>query len=235
MTRATLALLLALAAPPAFAQAASAPADTVAPPSEAEQLLFMKPWLASMREPRTLVYDYAALADGPTAAMRDHASLALVAHADGKCCGTHAEFLSGPLAIGLPDLDDPQGNPMLLYFLESEVRQMERSTKGQAAHFRRRIRQALADEAKVATETVRWNGKDVPARVVRVAPFVNDPYRQRFEREAATTYEFVLSDAVPGGIVRLSAAIPAAKAGDPPQAGRSLTLADAQPAPATRK
>ena len=223
MKRAATILLLALAATRAPAQA-SAP-EGVPPPSPAERLLFMRPQLASLHEPRTIAYDYAARAsDAPAAS--DHATLVLAPAADGHCCSTHVDFLSGPLAIALPDLDDPQGNPILLYFLESEVRQLERDTHGQAAHFRRRIRQSLADAAKTAETTARWNGKDVPAQVVRVAPFVDDPYRQRFEREAATAYEFVLSDAVPGGIVRLSAEIPAAKAGDPPLAARSLTLAD---------
>jgi len=227
MRRAAMLLLLALAAPRAFAQA-SAP-EGAAPPSEAERLLFMRPQLASLHEPRTIAYDYAARSgDAPPAT--DHAALVLAPAADGRCCGAHVDYLSGPLTITLPDLGDPQGNPILLYFLESEVRQLERDTHGQAAHFRRRIRQSLADEAKTADTTVRWNGQDVPAHVVRVTPFANDPYRQRFEREAATAYAFVLSDAVPGGIVRLGAAIPAAKAGDPPLATRSLTLADMQPA-----
>ena len=231
MTHAALALLLAFGATQAFAQAAS---DAAAPPSQAEQWLFMRSQLADIHEPRTLVYDYAErIGDAP--ATSDRASLVLKGAANGHCCTTHVDFLSGPLALALPDLDDPQGNPMVMYFLESEVRQLEQATHGQSAHFRRRIRQTLADDAKTSDTTVRWNGKDVPAQVVRVAPFVDDPYRQRFEREAATAYEFVLSDAVPGGIVRLSAEIPAAKAGDPPLAARSLTLADPQPAaPAKR-
>lgn len=226
MSRAATLLLLACASARAFAQA-SAP-EGAAPPSQAEQWLFMRPQLASLHVPRTIAYDYAARSgDAPPAT--DRAALVLAPAADGHCCGAHVDYLSGPLAIALPDLDDPQGNPILMYFLESEVRRLERDTHGQAAHFRRRIRQALADTATTADTTVRWNGKDVPAHVVRVTPFVDDPYRQRFEREAATAYEFVLSDAVPGGIWRLGATIPAAKAGDAPLAARTLTLADNPP------
>src|SRR4029078_9585832 len=128
-----------------------------------------------------------------------HATLALVARKDGRCCGTHVDYLSGANAVTLPDLDEPQGNPMLMYFLEGEVRLLERSTHGQAAHFRRRIRQALASDATVRDTTVRWGCKEVTWQEVHVAPFVNAPYRVRFEREAKTEYTFVLSDAVPGG------------------------------------
>lgn len=226
MMRRLLAGLALSAAVPAFAQAAAA-SDAVPPPSKAEQLLFMAPQMADMKAPRTLAYDYASASAAGTT--RDHAKLATQPAADGHCCAAHVEFLSGPQAVTLPDLDDPQGNPILMYFLESEVRQLERATKGQSAHFRRRIRTALADDARVTDTTLRWNGKDVPAHVIRIAPYATDPYRKRFETEAATEYEFTLSDAVPGGVLRLAATVPAAKAGDPPVSTRSLTLADTQP------
>jgi hypothetical protein len=211
------------------ASAASAAADQ---PSPAEELLFLHPHLATVRAPRSLSYDYVA-EGGPAARMADHATLVLSARKDGGCCGTHVDFLSGANAIVLPDLDDPQGNPVLMYFLENEVRLLERSTHGQSAHFRRRIRQALAAEATVRDASVHWGGKDVPARVVHVAPFVDDPYRARFEREAKTEYDFVLSDAVPGGVVRMTASL--AAAGDAPALTRTLALADPQPASPARK
>lgn len=197
-------------------------------PSAAERLLFLHPHLATIREPRTLTYDYVAEGGG-AGRVADRATLALVARKDGKCCGTHVDFLSGTSAVNLPDLDDPQGNPVLMYFLESEVRTLERTTRGQASHFRRVIRQALASDATVRDTTVRWGSKDVPAQEVHVAPFVNDPYRARFEHEAKTEYTFVLSDAVPGGVVRLAAALPA----EASKVGAQRTLAIADPQPAT--
>lgn len=223
MMRRLLACAVLLAAAPAFAQAPAA-SEGVSPPSKAEQLLFMTPQMAGMKTPRKIAYDYASASAAGTKS--DHVSLATLPAADGHCCAAHVDFLSGEQAITLPDLDDAQGNPILMYFLESEVRQLERATKGQAAHFRRRIRTALSDDAKVTDTTVRWNGKDVPAHVIHIAPFLTDPYRLRFQTEATTEYDFTLSDAVPGGLVRLAATVPAAKAGDPPLSARSLTLAD---------
>jgi hypothetical protein len=218
-------------AEPASASAASgasgASGDTAGAPSAAEQLLFLHPRLAAIREPRTLAYDYVA-EGGPAPRVADRATLALVARKDGRCCGTHVDFLSGANTVNLPDLDDPQGNPVLMYFLESEVRLLERTTHGQSSHFRRVIRQALASDATVRDTTVRWGDRDVPAQEVRVAPFLNDPYRARFEHEAKTEYTFVFSDAVPGGIVRLAAAVPAE--GDAHGARRTLAIADPQPA-----
>ncbi len=142
----------------------------------------------------------------------------------------HGEYLSGAMAVTLPDFDDATANPILLYFLESEVRRLQRTTKGQSAHFRRQIRMALATDAHVADATVRWNGKDVPGHAVRVAPFVDDPYRARFEREAATEYVFILSDEVPGGVAAMSATLPDPGAANAPLERRRLVLEDPQPA-----
>ena len=215
----------ASASAPGSGPAAAMPGE-LDPPSAAEHLLFLNPYLAAIHEPRTLVYDYVA-DSGSTPRMTDRAMLSLVAHKDGRCCGTHVDFLSGANAVGLPDLDDPQGNPIVMYFLESEVRLLERSTHGQSSHFRRRIREALASGATVRDTTVRWGGRDVPAREVHIAPFENDPYRARFEREAKTEYTFLIADAVPGGVVRLASVLP--PAGDATGARRSLALADPQP------
>ena len=56
---------------------------------------------------------------------------------------------------------------MVLYFLEGEVRRLQRTTTGQAAHFRRRIRQALADKATVSEGTIRWASATVPASTMK--------------------------------------------------------------------
>ena len=224
------AMALAWAPAPAPAQAAPGAASAGEAISEAERLVFMHPHLATLRAPRTLTYAYTVEAAGASSAP-DRATLAVRPRADGGCCAVHADYLSGELAVHLPDLDDARANPIFLYFLESEVRRLQRTTNGQAAHFRRQIRMALATSARVSDAAVRWNGRDVPGHAVRVAPFLDDPYRPRFEREATTEYVFLLSDDVPGGVAALSAAVPDPSAPDVPLERRRLVLEDPQPAP----
>ena len=219
---------MALAGPPP-GDAASAASRTGEAISEAERLLFTHPHLATVHTPRTLSYAYSAQA-AASASPPDRATLDLRPRADGSCCSVHGEYLSGEMAVHLPDFDDATANPVVLYFLESEVRRLQRTTTGQAAHFRRQIRMALATDAHVADATVRWNGKDVPGHAVRVAPFVDDPYRARFEREAATEYVFILSDEVPGGVAAMSATLPDPGAANAPLERRRLVLEDPQPA-----
>lgn len=222
------ACVIAAAAAGAIAPAAQAPGGAASgsgPISQAEQLLFTHPHLATVRTPQTLRYAWSAQA-GASASAPANATLALRPRADGSCCSAHVDYPADEVAIHLPDFDDATANPVILYFLEAEVRRLQRTTTGQSAHFRRQLRLSLATTARVSDATVRWNGKDVPAHAVRVAPFVDDPYRARFEREAATEYLFLLSDDVPGGVAALSATLPASGAAGVPLERRSLVLED---------
>ncbi|MFO1220424.1 MAG: hypothetical protein U1E89_18835 [Burkholderiaceae bacterium] len=176
-------------------------------PSEAERLVFMDPHLAGITPPRTLRYAYAEQggADGPRS---ERMTLELRADAGGACCDVRGRFLAPPRALQLPEIAAARSNPALLYFLEHEVRQLQQQTRGQSAHFRQRIRLALANDARVAATTVRWQGREVPARGVQIAPFVDDPYRQRFEALAKKEYTFVLSTSVPGGLYQVRTSLP---------------------------
>lgn len=217
-----------LAAPLSWAAAQAPAASAAAGPSEAERLLFQQDHLASARGSRALRYGYKEEAEGK-AGVSDRAVLTLATGAGGRCCDVHGDYLSGALAVNLPDIPEARANPVLLFFLESEVRRLQRSTGGQGTHFRRRIRQSLADAATVSKGTVRWAAREVPATTVRIAPFVDDPYRGRFEDQAATEYVFVLADAVPGGFYQLSATVPGKTAGAAPLARRTLTFEEANP------
>jgi hypothetical protein len=211
-----------------LAGAMDLPSAPPPPPSEAERLVFVEDHLRASRSPGSLAYGYVEEAEGQ-ASVNDRAVLVLSAGARGRCCDVHGDYLSGARAVQLPDIPDARANPVLLYFLEGEVRRLQQATKGQAAHFRRRIRLSLADAATVTDSTIRWRGRSVPARTVRVSPFLADPYRERFQDEAATEYTFVLSDAVPGGVYQLGATLPGRAAGAAPRARRTLTLEEPPP------
>jgi hypothetical protein len=215
------AVLLAAALPLAAAQQPPGPAAG-AVPSEAERLLFQQAHLSNIQRPRVLRYQYVEEAEGQPRAS-DRAVLTLALDAAGRCCDAHADYLSGAKAVQLPDIPAARANPMLLHFLEGEVRRLQQTTRGQAAHFRRRMRQAFADEATVTEAPIRWGARSVPARSVRIAPFVTDPYRDRFPGQAATEYVFVFSDAVPGGVYQMGAAVPGSAA------RRTLTLEESNP------
>jgi hypothetical protein len=212
LRRATLALALAL--PCALGAAAQ---DY----SHAERAIFMSNHLANVRPPATLHYRYVksgSLEPG----FEDRVTLKLAARADRSCCAASAEFLSGPRRLALPAVEAAEGNPVLLHFLERDIREMSRLTKGQSAYFRKRIRIAIHQAAEVSELTLPYRGKSVPARRFTVTPYVDDPLRERFAKLAGKRYTITLSDAVPGGIYAIATQVDAE--GAPPLWTEEMTL-----------
>ena len=215
------------AAPPEPAPGGASQASDI---SQAEHLLFLLPHLANVNPPRTLRYRY--VRDGaPGGRFEDRVTLVLEAGTDAACCSVHGEYLSGAQRLSLPDISNARANPVLLYFLEHQVRQLQQRTGGTQNHFRSMTRRALANAPAPVPGTLRWRGADVPSRTVRVAPYLDDPYRERFAADARTEYSFVVSEAVPGMLYELRAAIP----GTPPGRVEVLTFeGDEAPTPDKR-
>ena len=183
------------------------------PPSAAERLLFMDAHLAGVKAPTTLRYQFVRTDAKGAGSFKDSVDMVFARGATTPCCKVSGTFLSGERAMRPPEVDDARSNPVLMYYLEYEVRQLQRATKGGVAHFRKQIRMALVDQAEVTPMRILWEGREVDATTVRVSPFLTDPYRARFEREAQKVYTFVMSEAVPGGIYQISARLPDAATG----------------------
>ena len=201
--RALIAALL-LSALPTLTRAEDASPE----PSAAERLLFMNPHLAGLKAPSTLRYQFVRTDSAEGGGFNDKVEVQLARGKTVPCCKVSGSFLSGERAMRAPEVDDARSNPVLMYFLEYEVRQLQRATKGGAAHFRQRIRLSLVDEAELTPTRITWAGREVDATTVQVSPFLNDPYRARFERDARKRYSFVVSDAVPGGIYQIRSLLP---------------------------
>ena len=179
--------------------------------SEAEQALFMRNQLATLKPPLALRYRFkksGQLEPG----FDDTVTITLSKLADGSCCAARAQFFSGPRELKLPEIEAALGNPVLLYFLERDIREMQRLTKGQPNYFRKRIRLAIYGGAQIRNVSVAVLGRDVAAREITVSPYLDDPLRARFEKFATKQYIFTLSDAVPGGVVALRTRIGSAAA-----------------------
>jgi hypothetical protein len=167
--------------------------------SEAERELFMADQLAAIKPPATLRYTYRK-SGSMEASFDDTVTVELKAQPDGKCCVATAEFLSGERRQKLPEIEAAQGNPVILYFLERDIHEMQRLTKGQHNYFRKRIRMSVFQGAKVSPVSVLFRGKEVAGKEITISPYLDDPLRARFEKLANKQYVFTLSDAVPGGV-----------------------------------
>ncbi|QID16645.1 hypothetical protein G3580_02765 [Nitrogeniibacter mangrovi] len=177
-------------------------------PSQAERAIFMSPHLADMHAPATLHYAY-VLHEGSAPPVRDSADLSV--KGDGKAgFRVSARFLSGERQLQLPTIDAAKANPVVLYFLEYDVRRMHAELGGSTNYFRRHIRMALADAAKVEPVRFSFGGVAHDGTRVRIEPFRDLPEAGRMKDQAHKFYEFILSPAVPGGVFDLRSTVPAA-------------------------
>ncbi len=206
----------------------AARADPVAI-SPAETLLFMTPHLKDLQPPVDLHYAFrkrGTLEQG----FSDTIDIDVSAAADGSLKGT-PRFFTGKRRVNYPDVDHAEGNPVLLYYLEREIREMARLTGGQPNHFRQRIRQALADAAQIKEVDIRFGGKTLRARQITISPYDSDPNRDKYTRLAGKQYVFTMCETIPGFVYELRGFVPAASGApkDAPVIDETVTFKSAGP------
>jgi hypothetical protein len=201
--------------------------------SEAEQALFVNNHLAKLQAPATLHYAYHK-SGTLEAAFDDTVDVSLTAQVDGKCCAASLRYFTGTRAMNPPDVEAAQGNPVILYFLERDIREMERLTKGKAAYFRKRIRMAIFQGAAIQNLSLLYRGRPVAVQEISITPYLDDPNRPRYEKLANKQYQFLLATAVPGGLYGIRTRITGDSADAPPLLTEALMLDGAEPAPSKR-
>ncbi|HEU0157201.1 MAG TPA: hypothetical protein VFQ82_14095 [Stellaceae bacterium] len=192
--------------------------------SQAQTALFATNHLAAISRPETL--DYTFRHDGAEP-YGDTVSLSVRAvHEDGSK-DVAVAFLSGSRRVEMPEVARFHGNPLIMYFLEWDVRAMQRATGGAAVYFRNRIRDAFA-EAQTEDATITIDGRKQPATMIVLQPYLHDPAVARFAGLRDKTYRFVLAKAVPGMVYEIDTTVPAADKGGKPTGDR-LRFAGVEP------
>jgi hypothetical protein len=189
--RTAAALIVCLAATGVLAQS---------PISEAEQRLFLDGHLANLPDKAEVSYEYVKTGTLEPA-FEDQVRLQV----EKTAAGTHAhvDYLTGQYAFYLPDIESANGNPVVLSFLERDVREMERRTGGKANYFRKRVRIALAEHAQVEPVTLELQGRPVEAVRISIRPYENDPMQARFPTFVGKVYTFTISKEVPGMVYEM--------------------------------
>lgn len=175
------------------------------PITEAETRLFLDDHLKSVSGAQVLHYTLRkrGTMDQP---LDDAIEVEVTDNAGARAVETRC--MTGSQKLELPPIEEAKGNPAVLCFLERDIREMERITGGKKWFFQKRIRLALADGPALKPIKAKFQDKEVDAREIRIAPYAKDSMRNRFEKYADKYYVFLLSDAVPGGILEIDAVIP---------------------------
>lgn len=200
--------LLALAAATMTAAAPTAHAAAEDRPlSPAQSALFDSNHLKNVPRPETI--DYAFRREEPSAApVEDRIKIEIREIRDDGKKNVWTDFLSADRHINFEPAMGFNGNPLLMFVLERDIAEMHRLTGGSTTYFRNRIRDAFADRATVSPITIAVDGHDQPATEIAVQPFLDDPMIERFKEFREKSYDFILSDAVPGTFYRIAMRVP---------------------------
>ena len=207
--------VLAVAAAAALAAAFAPPARGAVPDpaagasvsdaiTPAEQLIFTADHMQGVT-PQTEL-DYSMVRSGEPKRDADMVRVLVLSPGNTK---SDAQVSDRGGAVNLPN-DGLACNPVIIYFLERDIAEMEQLTGGQRRYFQRRLRLALAAGPQISTVTSEIGGKPVAARRIVVQPYLHDPNAERFERYTGKRYTFLLADAVPGHVAMIRTEVPGA-------------------------
>lgn len=97
------------------------------------------------------------------------------------------------------------GNPMIMYFYETVVRDMAASAGGSPFYIRNRVKEALVQSSEVEFGEAIFDGKTVQTQTVRMYPFSGDPNIDRMQGFGDLELRVTMSDEVPGWYMSLVA------------------------------
>jgi hypothetical protein len=180
------------------------------PLSPAQIALFETPHLAKLAAPMRLEYGFLREEEGK-APVEDRIRLDIRPSAEGS--GGHdvvPEFLTGARNLPYPPARGFRGNPLLLFALDRDARELAAATGGSMHWFRQRIRQAFAESAELRSAEAELDGAQVAATEINLVPFTGEPRALQYQNRR---YVFLLADAVPGAIHSITTDTPASAGG----------------------
>ncbi|WP_375258642.1 hypothetical protein [Citreimonas sp.] len=202
----------------------AAPASaTAASGTETYDLLFREGTLDAIPLDRSLVYSREVdNSVKPDAAERDTGTIALDIRKD-EARMADIEFRQGEKYRNLGSFPASVGNPMIMYFYETVVRDMAEAAGGSPFYIRNRVKEALVQPSEVVEGEASVDGETVETRTITLHPFRGDPNADRMMGFGDLALTVTMSDEVPGWYLSLVAEAP----GDDAPVYRSAITFDA--------
>lgn len=143
----------------------------------------------------------------PEAAERDTGDIEL-SFAEGETLMANLQFRQGDKHRNLGSFPASVGNPMIMYFYETVIRDMAETAGGSPFYIRNRVKEALVRPAEIVTGSAEFEGREIATTIVTLRPFADDPNRGRMQGFADLELRVTMSDAVPGWYLTLAAEAP---------------------------
>lgn len=115
------------------------------------------------------------------------------------------EFRQGDKQRTLGQFPATVGNPMIMLFYESVIRDMASSAGGSPFYIRNRVKESLVQPSEVEPGQAVVGGETIQTKTIRLEPFAGDPNRERMRGFGDLVLTVTMSEAVPGWYVSLVA------------------------------
>ncbi|ABV92216.1 conserved hypothetical protein [Dinoroseobacter shibae DFL 12 = DSM 16493] len=183
-------------------------APALAAPLEGEKtydLLFRQGTLDTISRSSELVYRRTVKNSlKPEAAERDTGDIAL-SFRQGEAVMALLEFRQGGKYRTLGTFPASVGNPMIMYFYETVVRDMAETAGGSPFYIRNRVKEALVEPSEIIAGEAIIDGKTVETSTIRMLPFEGDPNVDRMRGFGDLELQVTMSEAVPGWYMSMEA------------------------------
>ena len=137
------------------------------------------------------------------------------------------KFSQGDKSKNLGAFPATVGNPIIMYFVETVLRDVAQQAGGSPFYIRNRIKESLVQKAEILDASVLVDGQTVAASQITLKPFENDKNRDKMKGYGDLSLTFTMSDDVPGWYQSLVATVPSLDA-DTPLYTNSLILDGAE-------
>lgn len=168
-------------------------------------LLFGLPQWGKAPAGDTLTYSYDKKTTkaefGPS--FSDHIVLKAEKGDDAQSRVSEVKMFSGMNTRPAGPFQSDQQNPILLLVMEENVQELSKILSANPRYLKNAIRKAWRDQAKIEDVSVTVDGKSMPGTRITVAPFANDPQKDRMHGLDGLTYVVEIADGVPGNIATI--------------------------------
>ena len=172
-------------------------------------LLFKNGTLDDISNDAALVYDRTVSnALNPDADARDTGEIRLSFDEERGSLLASLQFTQGEKYRNLGSFPASVGNPMIMYFYESVIRDMGESAGGSVFYIRNRIKEALVTPTEAVSGEAEFQGRTIPTTTVTLRPFEGDPNAQAMQGWGELEMTVTMSEEVPGWYYTLTAKAP---------------------------
>ncbi len=176
--------------------------------SNAENKLWIDKHLLNIKQTARLHYEFektGSYEDG----FIDDVYLDIVKINEDGTRDTILDFFSGDQKqkVSPSNVNHITGNPVLGIYLQGDVYEMDRFTGGNWKYFHRQIKLAIANSDTSEHVSIELEGKQYEGEKIVLYPYANIKNKDRLGEFSDKSYEFIISDKIPGKLYQIRTVI----------------------------